>query len=225
MGTETITIDQEAIQKFTEESSPVVRIAEAYAIEAAEDYDNSLGLLEEIAQRSAKIIAFFTPTKQKAFELHRAICDQEKKMCEPYLKAEGILKVKREAWRQLCAQQDAVKRREEEERQRKIQEEELLAQAAHLENQGEKEAAQVLLDTAATAPPPIVHIESSVPKQGAGLRKRWIVVSIDRDKLPANYLIPDVASIEAVVAKMGDRHNIAGVVARQIETEAVRRKA
>src|SRR5215472_12807091 len=101
-GETIIRINQEAIQKFNEETPAIIKMAGEYAIENVEDYENSLPLLEGIAGRIARIVEFFTPTKKQAFELHKTICAQEATMTAPYLKASELLKTKRYDFRQAA---------------------------------------------------------------------------------------------------------------------------
>jgi hypothetical protein len=115
-------------------------------------------------------------------------------------------------------------RQEEEERNRKIaeemkkQEEEMkLAQALALEQAGEKELAEAVLEQPSNIVPLIVA-KPEIPNVGVSFRKVWKFRIVNPDLIPREYLKIDEVKIGQVVRAMKDGTNIPGV---EVFTELV----
>jgi hypothetical protein len=225
MGTTTIVIDQDKIAEFKAATPTIVRQAEAFEIVTADDYEASLPIREECKRRIDAILAFFKESKELAFKTHRAISTLEKEMVGPYERADSVIAQKRQAFRAA----EEKKRQEEESRQReearKLQEAEMLAEAARLEREGEKEAAEVVMEQAAKAPAPVVFVESTVPKQtGSVIKKPWTFRIVNPGLVPRDYMAIDESKIRKVVSALGANANIPGVETYQDDREDIRRK-
>ena len=105
-------------------------------------------------------------------------------------------------------------RREEERRlqeiARKQEEERRLAEALQAEAEGNKEEAEAILEEPAYIPMPTV--KTDIPKIDNRLfRKVWKFKIIDINKIPIQYLMPDMVKIGGVVRAMKGATNIPGI--------------
>lgn len=180
-----------------------------------------------------KIISdFCDPTIEAANKAHKIALDQKKKLMNPLIEAERIIKpqigtylteqeqIRREA------EEKARKEREEAELKKKAEEEELLKKALQAEADGKKEEAEQIINQA-ELPKPIV-IETKIPEKiklaGTGLRKelKWrvkdisivpkeyLIITVDKNKidnsfriLKQNLFIPGIEIFEDVSVVSG----------------------
>ena len=168
------------------------------------------GLLTDIRAIRKEIQDTFKPLAEKAHQAHKAILEQQKKAEAPLVEAEGILKT------QIKSYMDEVERlRREEERRlqeiaRKQEEERRLAEALQAEAEGNKEEAEAILEEPAYIPMPTV--KTDIPKIDNRLfRKVWKFKIIDINKIPIQYLMPDMVKIGGVVRAMKGATNIPGI--------------
>lgn len=110
---------------------------------------------------------------------------------------------------------------------RKQREDTALAQAAKLEAQGRPQAAQQVLNMAATAPVPPSQVPPTIPAKIGHVRMETFVAwAIENsDELPRKFLIPDERAIQKMVDAFGMKTDIPGVVVWPEERiAAVRRR-
>lgn len=173
---------------------------------------------QDLGTRIKAVQEFFKPFKDMAYKLHKAICDREKDILKPLEIVDGRL---RDAIQGYTAEQDRIRREEEQrqaqERQREKQDW-LLREAANLEQSGEAELAQAVVDEAMSTPAPVVSLRD-VRQQVEGLKTRrvwkWRYVNNDRERamsmLPREYLTPDETRIGKVVGALKDTTKIPGI--------------
>jgi hypothetical protein len=222
---QTITIDKARIAEFQAEVPTLINQAQAFTIDDATDYDFSLTIAEEAIRRIKAIKDFFAPTKRLAHQLHGSLCDMENTLLAPYAQIERLIKDRRMNWRQA----EEKKRREEEAAaSRRLQEQkqqEALDQAAQLEKEGEKEAADVVIEQAMNAPAPAVVLQSTVPKQAnSAVRKKWAFRIDNPELVQREYCSPDEKKIRAIVTSLGPSAPIKGITIYEDEVEAIRTK-
>lgn len=222
---ETISIDPARIAEFRESTPMLARQAQEFTIEDASDYEFSLTIAEEAIKRQKAITDFFAASKKLAFDLHRSICKMESDLLQPYMQIERLIKDRRLNWRQAEEQ----KRLKAEAEQRRIahaaEQQRLLDEAAALEKEGEKEAAEVVLEQAQTVQAPAVVVQSTVPKQvGSSIRKKHSYRIDDEAMVPREFCSPDPKKIKATVDAYGMGAKISGVTVFPDENEAIRTK-
>lgn len=199
---ETKEVDQRAAEALS--------IAADIAIRDASTYQTACDFLKSLKTIEKDINATFDEPIHRAFEAHRAIVAAKKKHFEPIERAESIVKPKIAAYLQ---EQERIRRDEErrlQEEARKKAEEEALAQAAELEAEGDKEAAEALISEPVQVAP--VVLPKTTPKvSGIASREVWLYRIVDAGKIPRQYLKIDEQKIGQVVRAMKGSADIPGV--------------
>lgn len=232
MGNTVITIDQNKITEFNQHATKVVSQAQDYEISCIEDNEFAFTLRQEYKRRIEAIIAFFKESKSLAAAAHKAICKNENDLVAPYEQADAIMERKRLEFKRKRDEADERERQKKERELAEQQQKELEAEAKRLEKAGDKEQAQEVREIAKNPPPVSVAPVASVPKQkGSVIKKRWKFEIQNPDLIQRQYLLPvdkklfDPAAyprIQDVVDALGDKCNIAGIRAFQVESEDVR---
>jgi len=221
----TVTVDPAKIAEFQASTPTLVKQAWEFTIEDQGDYEFSLTIAEEAIKRQKTISEFFAPTKKLANQLHKSITQMENDLLAPYEQVERLIKDRRFNWRQ---EQERLRLKKEAEDRRIAQEaeqERLLEEAAQLEKEGEKEAAEVVLEQAENVPAPSIVVQSFVPRQsGSSIRKKFSYRIDDETKIPREFCSPDPKKLRAHVDAYGMQANIAGITVYPDENEAIRTK-
>jgi len=187
--------------------------AQAVQVVDAASYQRAADLLLEIKGLRAEIEATFGPIVRKAHEAHKEAVGQRKRHEEPLQTAERLIKARMGSWQQ----EEERRRREEEARlaaeARRRDEEARLAEAAALEEAGEAEAAErVLEEPAATPPPPA---PSRVPKvKGVASREIW-----KAEVTNLMELVKAVAAGQVPLAALQVNEKVLGQQARSLKRE------
>jgi hypothetical protein len=192
----------------------VVSQAQSITIANAEDHEMACAFLTFVATRKKQIDEVFDPIVRKAHETHKEAVAQKKKVLDPLLLAEQNVKgkiVTYDAWQQHLRQL-------EETRLAKLAQAEAeakaLAEAEQLEAQGDKELADLVLETAAAAPAPVVVLPPAVEKQeGVSMRQTWKYRITDERLIPREYLMVNESAIGAVVRAQKGMTKIPGIQA------------
>lgn len=205
----TALISPAEIEKFVPQ---VVQQAQQCTIASGEDYEMACSFLTFIANRKKQVEEVFDPIVSKAHAAHKEACAQKKKFMDPLLTAESNVKFKVSNYR---AAEDR-KRREEELRlaaeARREADERALNEAAQLEQDGEKELAEMVLQAAAEAPAPVIVLENTVPKQsGISARTNWRYRVVNEALIPREFLSVDPMKIGAVVRSQKGMTKIPGI--------------
>lgn len=197
-------------KEVDERAREALSIATDLTIRDSRTYETACDFLKSLKTIEKDINATFDEPIRRAFEAHRSIVAAKKKHFEPIERAEQMVKPKIAAYLQ---EQERIRREEErrlQEEQRKRAEEEALAQAAELEAEGQKEAAEALLSEPLPVAP--VVLPKTTPKvSGIAAREVWMFRVIDPTKIPRQYLKVDEQKIGQVVRAMKDTANIPGV--------------
>jgi hypothetical protein len=201
----------------------VVSQADGITVVDSEDYEMACSFLTLIATRKKQVGETFDPIVQKAHSTWKEAIAQRDKFLNPLSLAEVNVKNKVTTWRM----EEERKRRAEEDRLsaqlKKEADERAIAEAAALEASGEKELADMVLQEAASAPPPVVVGMSTVPKQeGIAKRVTWRFEVVDESKLPRELMEPSDIKIGAIVRSQKNLARIPGVRVWSEESVSVR---
>jgi hypothetical protein len=207
-------------------NAPILeRQALEFTIEDVAGYEFSLTIAEEAIKRQKAIIDFFAGTKKAAHDLHKSICKMESDLLQRYMQIEALVKSRRLKFRQEQEQIRLKAEAEARQAAREAEEKRLLEEAAALEREGEKEAAEVVLQKAQTVEAPAVVIQSSVPKQsGSSVRKGFGFRIDDESLVQREFCSPDEKKIRERVNAYGMAAKISGVTVFHDESEAIRTK-
>lgn len=156
--------------------------AKATVVIDAGSYQAAGELLKGIKQLRQKIAETFDPHVRRAFESHRALCEEKRQAEAPLTEAERVIKNALVAY---DTEQERVRREEQrrlEEVARQEQEREALERAAALERDGNAfgdeamvtEARQIVEEQLQAPPPPVAAVAKATPKvSGIVHRSTW----------------------------------------------------
>ncbi len=190
-----------------------------------DDYLASGSLLDVIVARQKKITEFFEEPAKQANSVHKFITSLRATLLMPLQQAENLIKRSRQDFR---AEKER-ERLEKEEADRKAAkaeaEQQALQEAARMEEIGETEAANTIIERAAIAPPPPVIVPSTIPKeQGHSIRKVYKYRVTNPALHKREFLILDESKAQAIVTKLGPDAAgiIGGIEIYQEELETIR---
>jgi|SRR6185437_522383 len=198
------TYDAGKIQKSLSESLVALAQAKDLQINSNDDYEASGSLMTIIATRKNEVKRGIDEPIEAANKVHKFLTGIRSILLRPYEQADLLLQERREAWRQKCEKEDQERRDEEQRLAKEAQEAQAMTEAAELAAAGEHEAADIVLEQAASAPPPPIMVQSSVPKQaGISLRRSWIFVITNPKLVKKEFLSPDEKKIKPIVDRLG----------------------
>jgi hypothetical protein len=184
--------------------------ARQLTINNPDDYRIAGEFVKAVDALGKEVEASFGPQIDQAHKLHKSLIAERDRHLKPLTEAKTY------ARRLMVSydQEQERKRREEEMRlrelARKAEEEAKLAAAIEAEAAGQQEEAQAILEEEVYVPP--IIIKNETPKvQGVQFRTTWKFRVVDQRKIPAEYLIPDMVKIGAVVRAMKGMTNITGI--------------
>lgn len=220
-------IDHKKVAELQASVPQLVAQAQDLEIVDNDDYLASGSMLDRIIERRDAILAFFKKPAEDANNVHKFITSLRGTLVQPLDDIEELLKTRRKNFRQ----EDERARLKKEEAARKQAKDEAeqaaLQQAAQMQEIGETAAAETILERAAMAPPPPVHVASEVPKEkGKSVRKTWKYKVVNEQLVKREFLMPDDSKIKPIVEKLGlDAMSIiGGIEVYPDETETIRRK-
>jgi hypothetical protein len=161
----------EALAKLESQTSDAVMQAERMEIVCDADYQNVGLFTRGLSALKKKIKDTFRPIITKAHAAHKEAVKQEKDALAPVLAAEQIVGRKMIAYDQL---QEAKAKEEEArlaEEARKAEEDARIREAAALEAEGDKEAAEEVLNEPVETP--VVKVKKEKPPEGISYRTTW----------------------------------------------------
>lgn len=209
--------DTKAIEQ---EAHSLVTTANAMTVESQQDMELAGDFLKRCKAATKTLDDAYDGIIKRAHEAHKAAVAKKKELAKPFDDAVQIVKRKVGAY---TAEQERIRREEEarlREEARKKAEEEALALADELEQAGDPEAAQAVIETPVHAAP--VVVPSRVQKvSGISNRVNWKFRIVNASAIPRQYLIPDEKAIGAHGRSMKDRANIPGVEFFPDETVSV----
>lgn len=212
MANEMVTIDKTEIEGFRSESSTLIERAKMLAreIKDAATLDNAAKMMLEAKSRVKRIAERLREPKAAARAAWQGWTQLEDELCEPYRRIENdILKPAMS----LFTQEQHRKRRQEEDRlraeARKREEDERIKSAIALEQRGDKELANFVLETP-VAITPVVLPKVEQPK-GISYRDIWRYRIVNESIVPREYLCLDEQKIGGVVRSLKDAARIPGI--------------
>ena len=195
---------------------PILQQAQQLVILTREDCDLAAGILQVSKALLAESDSVFGPVIKAAHDSHKAALLAKKRVDEPLLQIQVILRPKVTVF----FAEEAHRRREAEALARKAAVTALLEEAVALEAAGDQETAQVVLEAAPTLA--IRPIPTYRP-EGVSKQESWNFEITNVNLIPREYLIPDQQKIGAVVRALKDRTEIPGVRIWRAAGIAVRR--
>lgn len=178
--------------------------------------------LVDVAGHRRDVEGWFKPLKDFAYRLHRMVCDRESAVLKPLVAFESSAKGNAQAFRR----DEEQKRRAEEQRLQELARREeqarLEREAALLEQRGEKELAEQVLEQALAAPVPVIVISSTLEEtKGISYRANWKWRPIGGDTpenrarcvklVPRDYLALDDKKLNAYAKAHGASARIPGI--------------
>lgn len=170
----------------TVEASEALAFVDTVTIDSAESFEAAVLMTAEIKAQRAKIDGARQSFVKPLNDVVKAINDFFRPAITAYDRAEALLKQ-----RALAYQAEADRQREA-----------LLREAEERMQDGDVSAAETTIAVAATAVVPKVA--------GASTRIDWTGEVVDADAIPREYMIPDVAKLEAVTKALKKDPNIPG---------------
>lgn len=197
-----------------EDQAKVLKVVDAPSYVAAGE------LWKAIKAIRAKVAATFDKSIKTAHELHKGLLAKKKEHDGPLDAAERMVKQAMSAYDQ---EQEAIRKAEEARLAaiaRKAEEERLLMEAIAAEEDArangatKEEAAQeaaAIIAEPVYAPP--VVLQKTTPKLQGGpiFQTRWDFEIIDEEKIPRQYMVPDLVKIRQIVTAMKGRTAVPGV--------------
>lgn len=181
-------------------------------ISNTDEYLYASELSKTIAQLRKQVDETFDPIISKAHEAHKEALTQKKKFSLPLELNQRTLDGKLLAYGR---EQERIRREQEEELRKqaqKEQEDQAIREAEELHRQGETQLADIVLESAASAPAPVVSIPSSVPRvDGIAKREVWKFEITNPDLIPREYCTPDQIKIGGIVRALKGATRINGV--------------
>lgn len=184
--------------------------ARALVVETPEQYESAGGFLLRIKDVRGRIDATFNPIIAKAHDAHKEALAQKKKLEDPLIAAEGIIKPRLAAFNQRQETARREQERKEQEAARKRAEKDQLKRAVAAEAQGNAAEAEQILNTPVDVPA-VVKPSTTPTVAGIAHRTIWKFRVVDERQVPREYLRVDDTKIGAVVRALKGEARIAGV--------------
>lgn len=222
-----VALDQKKVTEWREGGSAILAQAKELEIRDNDDFLASGGLLELIVSRKKQLMEFFKQPAADAARLHKFITNLRAMLSKPWEDAEELMRNRRIEFRH---EQERLRLEREEQERAKAKndaDERAIQEAAELKAIGEDEAADVILERAATAPAPPVIVQSTVPKEaGISVRNEYTYRIVNADLIKREFLIPNESAIGKIVKSMGmDAMSIVGGIEVMKDiTESIRTK-
>lgn len=195
---------------------------ETAAVTDAASFTRVGELLVDVATHRKDVEGWFKPIKDFAYRLHRMVCDRENEVLKPLTAFERTAKDNAQTWQR---EQERLRREEEQRLQdeaRRREQERLAREAELLEQRGEPELAQQVLEQAVHTPAPVIAVSSTVPAvRGMSFRSNWTWRPIGGDTpeararavklVPREFLCLDEKKLNAYAKAHGAGGRIPGI--------------
>ena len=185
------------------------------------DLATAEGFLKDCYEREKKIDQHCDADISNAHQLHKSLVAKKKSYMEPVANLITKLNFAVKVWLQKKERERQAEIAAREDAARKIEEDKRLAAAQEMQDQGEAELAEEILEAPIApviqAPPPVTKAASVT------LRKDWKYEITDANKIPRDYLCVDESKIGKMVRASSGTLVIPGVRIYCEETAAKRR--
>ena len=222
-----VTPDETAVRG---EIAPVVIMARDLAVTDVPSHESALSVIADITRAERKVVELFAEPKKAAHAAHKAITAAEGKLLNPLTEAKRLVNGKCSAYeaeqRRIAAEEarrlEAIAREAEETRR--------LNEAVALEDAGDVEDAEAVLNEAPA--PVVVHVAPAVATvEGVSTRTTWKAEVTDKAALVAyvtahpewlHLLDPNMPALNALARSAREGLSIPGVAAVAETSRAVR---
>ena len=215
------TLEQVDQKEVGQKTDLAVRNAQRLNIESDTLYEGAAEMLKGLKALQKEVKATFDPVCKATNDAWKTATAARKRHSEPLEAAEGIIKRKMGTYHQRKEKERLEVEQRERERLKKQAEEERLAAAENAEAAGDEAEADRLL-SAPIIPAPVVANVAPPKVAGISQRVNWKFRITDPNKIPREYMAPDMTKIGQVVRAMKDQVNIPGVQAYADSTVAAR---
>lgn len=223
-------LENQEVEQVAQKASLLVQNAQSIKVIDVTTQHQASEMLLAIARLRKEVADTFEPMKAAAFKAHRTICEQEKKHDQPLADAERAVKSQIGSF---VAEQQRLAREAEEalrkaaleaaEREARAEaERRAIDDAIALEEMGDAEGAQAVLENPApapvryVAPAPVAPVIAQV--SGVSTREDWDFRIVDESLIPREYLDVNVPALRAVAKTTKGKAKVPGVefFARQV---------
>jgi hypothetical protein len=189
----------------------IVDQAKAVKVVDIESYKYAGELWKSIGDMIKEVKATFDPICEAANKAHKAATAKRASFLDPL---ESVYRSVKRLMSDYDAEQERIRREAEEklrEQARKEEEERRLKEAIALEESGQKEVAEAVMETPVYVAP--VVIPKAVPKMEGGpvFRTVWKFRIVNQNIIPRQYLKVDEVAIGGVVRALKGQTNIPGI--------------
>ena len=210
-------IQPERENEFQREASWLAASEKDTTLECPEDFAAAGEIMREVKASIARVVEFFRPLKETAWNAHKQIVAKEKAIIEPREAVARAISAKMVAYKDAERKRLEAERKEAEARARAAEEERRLAQAVELEAVGmAKEADQVLSAPVQVAVP----VQAEIKAAGVSFREIWRFRIENLSIVPREYLMLDEKKVGAIVKAMKAQTAIPGIQAYSETTTA-----
>lgn len=197
------------IKPLQEQIKETMSNAQALTVCTQDDLQLASDYLVQCNARIKAVKEAFDNIVCKAYETHRAATAERKRHLDPVERAKAIISGKISSYHmaqeRIRAEAEAAARKKAQEDMEALK----IAEAEALAAEGYKDEAEMVLDE--DRPIEAVRVPEPDTPDGLHFRDNWQFDVIDKDKIPAEYLIVDEKAIRSVVKALKNRCNIPGI--------------
>jgi len=198
--------------------SLVVQASNIVAVKSNAEYVRVAELSRALRSMKKQWVEWWDTNKCKpAYRLWKTLVADRDNGVKPMDEAIGKMDSATLAWDQ---EQERLRKEQERvaaEAIRKQQEADAMAAAESLAASGDAEGAERVLEAACEAPPPAVVIPRSTPTvAGRSVRTQWIIEVVDVQKVPREYMVPDMVALGQVARALKANCKIPGTRVREV---------
>lgn len=210
-------IQPERENEFQREATWLAAAERDTTLECAEDFTLAGETLREVKASIARVVEFFRPLKETAWNAHKQIVAKEKAIIDPRQAVAAAISAKMVKFQAQERARLEAERKEAEAKARAAEEERRLEQAVELEAVGMKaEADQVLAAPVQVAVP----VQAQTKAAGISFREIWKFSVENLSIVPREYLQLDEKKVGAIVKAMKGQTAIPGIKAYSETTTA-----
>lgn len=186
----------ETTKSLVKRSEHYLEEAKKISIRSKPTYDLALELEKDIKGIRAEVADIFKEPKKLGRAIWQFFVKREKDIDNPLAYGERLTKQKRTKWFTEEQERAEKKKRKKEEELRRQAEEKKKNQVEELRELGEEEAAEELESMDAEIP--AAKVENRAKTNGASFAKKWYAHITDVNKIPREYMTPDMAKLNAL---------------------------
>ncbi len=213
--------------QMTRDVASIASVAKSFIISTSTEYEQAADLVKNIRTKAKAVTDLFKPIKEAANAAHKKAVEQEKRLLDPLKGAETALKAEMNRYTTEAekARQRAIEAAQAEARKKA---DELIQQADQLEQAGESDMAEMMLNEAQVLNETPVAVGNPSPKvKGVSSREDYLVEIIDEAAVPISVsgavICPvDLAAVKRMVKATKGAIQIPGVKITKVSKTIVR---